>query len=217
VRGRCDTADMGGMDWDRERRERPRRERGSDPVDGPGGSSRPGPRPAPQKRVNSEIARLRANFAPLPREKQLAYLTDVRRSLFRLLRDDDAVGATIRNQFKPLLKRAGGHKPPGPPRPAARGSSFPSPRSDRDLSREALQLIRRRPDTMSQKQCVHELKASTCARRTTGEIKAAIVHLREQGTVVINKQGRLCPSWHDHGTSSQRLVPRSDSPRKQRR
>ena len=182
---------MAGLDWDRERRDRPRRERGSDPINGPAGPRRSHCEPAPKQKIDAETSRLLAEFAALPYGGQLAYLTDVRRSLYRLVRDEDAVAMIVKTRFKPLLKIGGGRRPPSPPLRTATASPPPP---QRHLLDEALRLIRRLPSSMTQKQCVKALKEGACQRYTIAEIKSAIRDLRARGSVVIDKHGRLRPA-----------------------
>ena len=184
---------MAGLDWERERRDRPRRERGSDPIHGPDGSPSSHRKPAPKQKVNAETARLREKFAALPYEEQLAYLTVVKRSLNRLLRDEGAIAEVVKTQFKPLLKAGGAWRPPRPP-PRTAIASSPPPPPWRHLSEEAMRLIRQRPGTLSPKQCIRALKEGTCRQYAVAEIKATIRHLRARGAVVSDNHGRLRPA-----------------------
>ena len=101
---RCEGRRMAGMDWDRERRNRPGRERGSDRMDDAGAPRRPCTR-APKEQVEAEIARLLKKFTSLPsRGDQLGYLTTVNKTLYRLLCDHEAVKQVVKKRFKPRLK-----------------------------------------------------------------------------------------------------------------
>src|SRR3954449_9964881 len=92
----ADSRRVAGMDWDRQRRDQPRREHGSDPMEDSGGPRRPRT-PAPKQKVDAEVARLRNEFRSLrTRGDQLAFFTPVKKTLKRLLCDEEAVSKVVR-------------------------------------------------------------------------------------------------------------------------
>jgi hypothetical protein len=138
---------------------------------------------AQQHKVQAEIARMRDEFRRLGYAHQLAYLTVVRRVLFRLLQDDEAVSRTIRERFKPLLKEPGTVQHPPRPEPA-----------DGEPAIEALRLIHHRPARFSPAQAAGVLESGSCAARPRAEIERAITRLRDGGLVILDQQGRLRPN-----------------------
>src|SRR4051794_1961291 len=152
---------MGRLDWDRARRERLVAERGSEASWGPGPPSAGHRRPAaPAAQQKLAIDRWLGEFRGLPYEQQLSYLTTVRRGLGRLLGSDELAAQTIKHKFKPLLMSAAGGR--GVVRSA--GGATPNAKATAAI----VELVTRRPDQLTQKQCIRLLAGDPGGARDNG-------------------------------------------------
>lgn len=186
---------MGRLDWDRARRDRLVADRGGEPICDPGSPpSWARHTPAPARDQNAAIERWINEFKRLPYAQQLSYLTTVRRGLTRLTGSDDLAADAIRLRFKPLLKTRPGRA--AAPKPVAAKTSVAS------AAAAILELVARRPDELTQKQCVALLAGDAtdargdksfgllaAAAKTT--IREAARALRSQGRIADGPKGRL--------------------------
>lgn len=207
-----------GFDWDKARSDRLRAERGTEPVWGPCGPPRPSRKPASAAHQTAAIERWLSDFKVWSYEEQLGSMGGLRRDLTRLLGSDEAAADVVRDRFKPYLKLRR-TKPPvrtahapvaarKPPRqPTGRPARQPTAQPIDDPARAILELVRRRPGQLTQKECQWVLRglATDALRRRgltrdeqfgsfaqrAGALQVAVKQLRDRGAIATAADGKL--------------------------